>query len=146
MSIFDRTTPEGLNDAYLEEHAIIKRDIFGRDVWGINYAGINYVSADYSDMQNTDFWDIYKFAISRVELELHDTHKKGAANIKVRKHVEMYHIRRLKQIFLDVLDHGEYLTYKGKRYYKEQEHLNLITPFAREISGIWPIYKYKLSI
>ena len=143
MSIFDRVTEEGINDAYLEEHARLKRDIFEHDVWGINYAGADYV---LGDKDYTDFWDIYHRAVSRVELELHLTHKKGAANIKVRKHVEMHHIRRLQQIFLDVLDHGEYLTYKGKRYYKKQEHLNLVTPFAREISGIWPIYKYKLSI
>lgn len=143
MSIFDRATPEGLNDAYLEEHARLKSDIFGHDVWGINYVGVDYVCAD---KDYTDFWNIYNRAISRVELELRDTHKKGAANIKVRKHVEMYHIRKLEKIFLDELNNGEYLTYKGKRYYKKQEHLNLITSFAREISGIWPIYKYKLSI
>lgn len=143
MSIFDRITPEGLNDAYLEEHARLKRDIFGDDVWGINYAGVDYVWAhkDY-----TDFWDIYNRAVSCVELELHLTHKKGASNIKVRKHIEMRHIRELEKIFLDELEKGEFITYKGNKYYKKQEHLNLITPFAREISSIWPIYKYKLSI
>lgn len=143
MSIFDRITEEGINDAYLEEHARLKTDIFGHDVWGINYADVDYVcgNKDY-----TDFWDIYNRAVLRVTNELYLTHKKGAANIKVRKHIELHHIRRLEKIFLDELNNGVYLTYKGKRYYKKQEHLNLITPFAREISRIYPIYKYKLSI
>lgn len=143
MSIFDRVTEEGINDAYLEEHARLKYDIFGHDVWGINYAGVDYVCAKLDYM---DFWDIYSRAVSRVSLELYETHKKGAVKIKVRKHVDVYHFRKLEKIFLDELNNGEYLTYKGKRYYKKQEHLNLVTPFAREISQIYPIYKYKLSI
>ena len=141
MSIFDRITPEGLNDTYLEEHARMKRDIFDDNVWGIEYAGVNYVDKD-----NTDFWEIYNLAVDRVTLELHLTHKKGASNIKVRKHIEMRHIRSLEKIFLDELEKGEFITYKGNKYYKKQKHSNLITPFAREISSIWPIYKYKLSI
>ena len=141
MSIFDRITPEGLNDTYLEEHARMKRDIFGDSVWGIEYADAFYV-----DKNNTDFWEIYNLAIARVTLELCLTRKKGASNIKVRKHIEMSHIRRLEKIFLDELENGEFITYKGNKYYKKQNHSNLITPFAREISTIWPIYKYKLSI
>ena len=143
MSVFDRITSEGLNDAYLEEHAQLRYDILGCNVWEINYAGVDYVWANKDYM---DFWEIFSRAVSRVSLELYETHKKGAAKIRVRKHIEMHHIRRLEKIFFDELNNGEYLTYKGKRYYKKQEHLNLITPFAREISQIYPIYKYKLSI
>ena len=141
MSVFDRTTEEGINDTFLEAHAEISKDLFNKEIWRIRYAGVAYVNE-----HNTDFWDVYNRAVSCVQLYLYLTHKKGAANIKVRKHIDMCHVIKLKKIFFDELNNGEYITYKGERYYKNQEHSNLVIPFAREISRIYPIYKYKLSI
>ena len=147
MSVFDRATPEGLNDAYLEEHADMKKYLFFKsedyaynDVWFIRYAGVDYV-----DKRNTDFWDVYQSAITMIEIDLRTTHKKGAANIKVRKHVEMRHIRDLEKIFFQDIENGKYITYKGRKYYEKQNHYWLIKSFAKYISGVYPIYKYKLN-
>ena len=150
MSIFDRATEEGLNDAFLEEHAKFNHYIFFVNdgdknpnlPWGIDYNGVKYV-----DFRNTDFWEVYRDAIRLIERALRNTHRKGASLIKVRKHIETRHIRQLEKIFFDYLDHGEFLTYKKTRYYKRVNHINDMAPvFAKELSGIYPLYKYKLSI
>ena len=148
MSIFDRATPEGINDTFLEEHAEqMKRYLFFKsedyaynDVWSIRYDGVEYV-----DKRNTDFWDIYRGAVMMIELDLRTSHKKGAANIKVRKHVELRHIRDLEKIFFQDIENGKYITYKKSKYYEKQNHYWLIRPFAKYISSIYPIYKYKLN-
>ena len=113
MSIFDRATPEGLNDAYLEEYAYMKKYLFFKsndcsynDVWLIRYGGIEYV-----DIRNTDFWEVYQSAVTMVEIDLRNSHKKGAANIKVRKHIELRHIRVLEKIFFEDIENGKYITH-----------------------------------
>ena len=120
MGVFDRATEEGLNDAYLEEHAEFKHYLFfvneddknSNHAWGIVYNGVEYV-----DFRNTDFWEVYLSAVGLIERALRNTHRKGAARIKVRKHIEDRHIRQLEKIFFDYLDHREFLTYKKTRYY-----------------------------
>lgn len=143
MSIFDRTTPEGLNDEYLKEHADIRRDFRWNSNTGeaqvITYAGVRYCN-----FLNTDFWEIYHKAVDMVQLELRDTHKKGAARIKVHKHIDPVSLIKIQKIFKDELEKGKCITFEGKIFYARDDHSAAIHPIAKYISGLYPIYKYKI--
>jgi len=143
MSVFDRMTPEGLNDEYLKEHADIYREFHigpGKgEVWRIDYAGVRYCN-----LMHTDFWNVYHKAVDMVRLELRLTHKKGAACIKVNKHIDACDLIKIQKIFLNELEKGDSITFEGKKLYACGDHSAAIRPIAKYISGAYPIYKYKL--
>jgi len=143
MSVFDRMTPEGLSDEYLREHAQIKREFhIGPGVgkaWCIQYAGVRYCN-----LLNTDFWEIYHKAVGMVQLELRDTHKKGATRIKVTKHIDACDLIKIQKIFRDELEKGDTITFEGEKLYAYGDHSTAIRLIAKYISGVYPIYKYKI--
>ena len=143
MSVFDRMTSAGLNDEYLKEHANIHREFHivpGKgNVWRIDYAGVRYCN-----LINTDFWDVYHKAIDMIRLELRNTHKKGATRIKVHNHIDAHNFIKIQKIFLDELEKGDSITFEGKKLYACEDHSAAIRSIAKCISGVYPIYKYKL--